>query len=162
MTHIPIRRKILFFDWGGQVFHPWSKHRYGNIRLRSYLMDLICSCVCVWSVWSVLGCGTRGVKIVHCILCLIKVKLKWTLHLGRETGTEVLFIYFLLVNSSVRLPCWRPTLVLVCLSGLEGPNEYSIMFSLLVYTIILNPACHRISVHVRVELLVNYQLYILK
>jgi hypothetical protein len=51
--------------------------------------------------------------------------------------------------------------VLVCLSGLEGPNEYSIMFSLLVYTVILNLANHRISVHVRVGLLVNYQRYIL-
>jgi hypothetical protein len=72
-----------------------------------------------------------------------------------------LFFFLFKNNSFVRLPCWRPMLVLVCLSGLEGPNEYSIMFSLLVYTVILNLANHRISVHVRVGLLVNYQRYIL-
>lgn len=108
--------------------------------------------------WFVLGCGTRGLKSLHCILCLVKVKLNWTLHLGRETGTEAFFfksffceVAMLETNAcvSVLVRSWRI-------------NEYSIMFSLLlVFKIILNPACHRISVHVRVELLVNYWLYIL-
>ena len=110
---------------------------------------------------SVLGCGTRELKILHCILCIVKVKLNWTLHIGRETGTEAFFFFFLIIFFKIILlwGChgWTPMLVLVRLSGVEGPNEYSIMFSLLlVYTIILNLANHRISVHVRVELLVNY------
>lgn len=118
-------------------------------------MDLICSWVCVDLSWVV---EQGGLKVCIAFYALSK---------SSSTGHCILAVklalrLFFLSHSFVRLPCWRPTLVLVCLSGLEGSNEYSIMFSLLlVFKIILNPACHRISVHVRVELLVNYWLYIL-